>query len=104
MAALYGGAGVALAAAASHGGDHRLLGSASTICLAHAPVLVGLGLFGPSSRRLKASVLCLGGGTALFCTDLGMRHLFGHGLFPGAAPLGGLALIAGWAALAASAL
>jgi uncharacterized membrane protein YgdD (TMEM256/DUF423 family) len=100
VGAVCGGAGVALAAAASHGGDQRLLGNASTICLAHAPVLVALGLFGLRQRRLSAAAVLMGAGTLVFAADLVSRHLAAHGLFPGAAPAGGLALILGWGALA----
>lgn len=104
IGALCGGAGIALAAAASHGGDQRLLGNASTICLAHAPVLVALGLFGLRLRRLSAAALLIALGTVIFAADLTVRHLLGHGLFPWAAPVGGIAMIAGWGALAASPL
>lgn len=104
LAALAGAAGIGLAAAASHGGDARLLGNASTICLAHAPVLLALGLFGLRSRRLVVTAALLALGTALFAADLVMRHFTGHSLFAGAAPIGGGAMILGWLSLAVAVL
>ncbi len=91
-----GASGVVLAAAASHGEDTRLLGSASTMCLAHAPVLLGLFCAGDRIRTGAAASMVLSFGTILFAADLLSRH-FGYGsLFPMAAPAGGLAMIAGW--------
>jgi uncharacterized membrane protein YgdD (TMEM256/DUF423 family) len=51
---------------------------------------------------LAAALLALG--TLVFVADLGMREWQGHGLFAGAAPLGGLGMIAGWLTLASTAL
>lgn len=103
LAGFMGASGVALAAAASHGGDGRLLGSASTMCLAHAPVLLGLYLAGGKIRTATLSAIVLAIGTVLFAGDLVMRH-FGHaGLFPMAAPAGGMGMMAGWLLLAAGA-
>jgi len=100
---LAGAAGVALAAAASHGGDEHLLGAASTICLAHGPALLALGLYGVPGRMLKASAGLLALGALVFAGDLITRHFTGSGLFPGAAPLGGIGMIAGWLAAVFSA-
>jgi uncharacterized membrane protein YgdD (TMEM256/DUF423 family) len=96
LAGLLGCAGVALAAAASHGGDAHFLGSASTMCLAHAPAL--LALYAGYDRLRTASVagLLLGLGTAIFSADLVMRHFAGSSLFPLAAPIGGVGMMAGW--------
>ncbi|MBP2550516.1 uncharacterized membrane protein YgdD (TMEM256/DUF423 family) [Neorhizobium galegae] len=103
LSGFMGACGVVLAAAASHGGDAHLLGSASTMCLAHAPVLLGLYLANGQIRTATLSGLVLAFGTLLFATDLVMRH-FGHaGLFPMAAPAGGIGMIAGWLLLAAGA-
>ncbi|MFD1746229.1 DUF423 domain-containing protein [Rhizobium helianthi] len=100
LSGILGASGVGLAAAASHGEDVRLLGSASTMCLAHAPVLLGLWLAGQRLRTANLAALVLGGGTLLFVGDLLSRH-FGHGsLFPMAAPTGGVAMMAGWLLLA----
>lgn len=98
-----GASGVMLAAAASHGADARLLGSASTMCLAHAPVLLALYLGDQRIRTANLAALVLAFGTLLFCGDLLSRH-FGHAsLFPMAAPAGGLAMIVGWLIIAAGA-
>jgi uncharacterized membrane protein YgdD (TMEM256/DUF423 family) len=98
-----GAAGVALAAAASHGGDTHLLGSASTMCLTHAPVLLGLWL---AHRLLATATLSgsiLGLGTIVFAGDLLARHFAGTRLFPFAAPAGGLMMMLGWLLIAAGA-
>ena len=104
LAGLLGGTGVALAAAASHLGDEHLLGAASTLCLAHAPALLALGLSGVGSRTLRAAAGLLGIGTLLFAGDLITRHVTGGGLFPGAAPLGGAGMMAGWLAVIVAAI
>lgn len=103
LAGFLGASGVVLAAAASHGGDTRLLGNASTMCLAHAPVLLALFLGHRTIRTATLSAVVLGTGTVLFAADLIVRHLGAAGLFPMAAPSGGLLMILGWLILAASA-
>jgi uncharacterized membrane protein YgdD (TMEM256/DUF423 family) len=40
----------------------------------------------------------------IFAGDLGMREWLGHGMFPGAAPLGGVGMIGGWLAIVGAAL
>lgn len=103
-AGLIGAAGVGLAAAASHAGGEALLRPASTICLAHAPALVALSL---AAGRLRLSSLAAVGmvlGCLLFAGDLVARQLLGTGLFPMAAPTGGMTLIASWLLLAIGAL
>lgn len=96
LSGFLGASGVVLAAAASHGGDGRLLGSASTMCLAHAPVLLGLWLAGGRFKTASLAAIVLALGTILFAADLLARH-FGHGaLFPMAAPIGGMGMIIGW--------
>jgi uncharacterized membrane protein YgdD (TMEM256/DUF423 family) len=103
LSGFLGASGVALAAAASHGADARLLGSASTMCLAHAPVLLALYLGGVKIRTGLASGIVLGAGTLIFAGDLVLRHFGASSLFPMAAPTGGLAMIAGWLLLGAGA-
>jgi len=95
-AGLIGAAGVAAAAAAAHGSDARLLGPASVICLANAPALLVLGVTGSRLRlgRICAALLLLG--TVLFAGDLALRSLVGRGLFPMAAPTGGMAMFVAW--------
>lgn len=102
-AGLIGAIGVAAAAASSHGGDGRDLSAIAAIGLAHGPALLALGLAG-KGRVLSFAAALLLCGTALFVCDLGVREWLGHGLFAGAAPLGGLAMIGGWLAIAAAAV
>ena len=97
LAGLIGASGVAAAAGASHG-ESRNLSAMAMIFLAHAPVLVALALHGRGRAILvAASVLAVG--TLVFGGDLALRQWLGHGLFPGAAPLGGGAMILGWLGL-----
>lgn len=98
-AGLVGAAGVIAAAGASHSGESRNLAAIATICLAHGPALLALGLLG-QSRLMMAAGLVLALGTAVFAGDLGMREWRGHALFAGAAPLGGGAMIVGWLGIA----
>jgi len=103
VSGLMGAAGVALAAAASHGGDTLFLGSASTMCLAHAPVLLGLYLGQKHVRTATLAGLILGLGTIVFAGDLVARHYLGNRLFPFAAPFGGTMMMLGWLVIAAGA-
>jgi len=96
VSGLMGACGVALAAAASHGGDTLFLGSASTMCLAHAPVLLALFLGYRQFRTATLAGLVLGLGTILFAGDLVSRHYLGSRLFPMAAPAGGTLMMLGW--------
>lgn len=99
VAGLLGAIGVATAAMASHGEDVRNLAAISAMALAHAPVLLVLGLAG-RSRALSIAGLVLATGCAIFVGDLAMRHWMGTSLFPGAAPIGGGGMILGWLAVA----
>jgi uncharacterized membrane protein YgdD (TMEM256/DUF423 family) len=103
VSGLSGLAGVALAAAASHGGDTHLLGSASTMCLAHAPVLLALYIGHRSFRTATLAGLVLALGTIIFAGDLVSRHYLGERLFPFAAPTGGSLMMLGWLLVAAGA-
>jgi len=98
-AGLAGGCGVMAAAAASHGGESRNLAAIAAICLAHGPALLALGLAG-RGRLARLAGLVMAGGTAIFAADLGVREWLGHGLFAGAAPLGGAGMILAWVAIA----
>lgn len=104
VAGILGAAGVALAAAASHGGDTHFLGSASTMCLAHAPALLALYAGYGRIRTAPLAAVLLGLGTLVFAGDLVSRHFGGSSLFPLAAPTGGFAMIAGWVVVALGAL
>lgn len=103
LSGVLGASGVTLAAAATHTGATVLLGNASAMCLAHAPVLLGLYLGWDRIKTALPTALLLGLGTALFAGDLVSKHFTGESLFPMAAPAGGLGMIFGWLALAASA-
>lgn len=96
LTGIIGASGVGLAAAASHGSDARLLGSASAMCLAHAPVLMGLYLLSERQRLATVAAGLLAAGTIVFSTDLLLRHFEATSLFPMAAPAGGMAMILGW--------
>lgn len=94
LAAVLGASGVAAAAASSHGGQ-SLLAPYALIALTHAPALLALALL-TTTLAFRIAALTLAVGATLFCADLGARHLFGGALFPFAAPLGGVSMIAGW--------
>lgn len=98
VVAMAGLAGAA-AAAASHAGESRNLAAIAAIGLAHGPALLALGLAAPPGRMLRAATILLALGTLVFAGDLGAREWMGQGMFPGAAPLGGGAMIAGWCAI-----
>ncbi|ADV13606.1 DUF423 domain-containing protein [Mesorhizobium ciceri] len=97
-----GAAGVALSAAAAHLGG-AFVGTAASFLLMHAPVFLAAGLLG-ANRILRIGSLILLVGLLLFCGDLLARDFLGSRLFPLSAPIGGTLLIAGWLAIAASAL
>ncbi|MER9106937.1 MULTISPECIES: DUF423 domain-containing protein [unclassified Mesorhizobium] len=99
---LCGAAGVALSAAAAHLGG-AFVGTAASFLLMHAPVFLVAGLLG-ANRTLRIGSLILLVGLLLFCGDLLARDFIGSRLFPLSAPIGGTLLIAGWLAIAASAL
>ena len=94
-AGLAGAVGVMAAAGASHAGESRNLSAIAMICLAHGPALLALGLLG-RGRVLGLASALLAFGTILFAADLAVREWLGHGVFVGAAPLGGAGMICGW--------
>lgn len=102
LAGLLGAAGVGTAAMASHGENAGNLAAISAMALAHAPVLLMLGLVG-RGRVLAIVGHILAAGCAIFITDLALRHWVGAPLFPGAAPIGGAGMILGWLGLVLSA-
>ncbi|WP_245273169.1 DUF423 domain-containing protein [Mesorhizobium sp. L2C084A000] len=93
---------MALSAAAAHLGG-AFVGTAASFLLMHAPVFLAAGLLG-ANRMLRIGSLILLVGLLLFCGDLLARDFIGSRLFPLSAPIGGTLLIAGWLAIAASAL
>lgn len=99
---LVGAAGVALSAAAAHRGG-AFAGTAASFLLMHAPVFLAIGLIG-GNRCLRTASLVLLVGLLVFSGDLLARDFLGSRLFPMSAPIGGTLLIAGWLAIAVSAL
>lgn len=104
VAGLLGATGVGLAAAAAHLDQTRLLASAAAICLAHAPALLALSLAAPRGRLGVIGGVMIALGAILFAGDVALLAFVGHGLFPRAAPTGGMLLMAGWLVLSLSAL
>jgi uncharacterized membrane protein YgdD (TMEM256/DUF423 family) len=96
-AGILGATGVVAAAGASHAGDERILGALALIALTQAPALLALGLLAPKQLMLRIATTLIGLGALLFCADLAARHLTGDALFPMSAPIGGSAMILGWA-------
>ncbi len=107
FAGLAGACGVALAAAAAHGGSPNLAPAAQML-LVHAPALLALAALAAQGRiartALVASGCAIAVGVLLFSGTLVMGALFGIRPFPMAAPAGGMILIGGWLVLVLSAL
>jgi uncharacterized membrane protein YgdD (TMEM256/DUF423 family) len=108
LAGLLGAMGVGVAAAARHLGGGQLLETAATFLMIHsAAVLAIVALAQRASRRSTAVYVIAGllliAGMVLFCGDFALRALAGCALFPMAAPIGGILLIAGWLAAATAA-
>jgi len=103
-AGLAGAAGIAAAAASSHGGESRNLSAIAMVCLAHGPALLALGLYGVSARLLQAAALLLGLGTLVFSADLMVREMTGAGVLALAAPVGGMLMMLGWLAVIVAAI
>lgn len=98
-AALFGAAGVALSAAASHGGSANVA-TAANFLLFHAPALIALSLVVTGGRILHIGAAVLLVAVLLFSGDLLARDYLGQRLFPFAAPIGGTGMILGWLMLA----
>ena len=107
IAALFGCAGIMLAAAGAHAKPGTGLDSAGYMLLFHAPAVIAAcaaiaaGLISRPVGIAAAVVLLIG--VALFSGDLALRAYAGHRLFPMAAPTGGIVMMAGWALLALAA-
>jgi uncharacterized membrane protein YgdD (TMEM256/DUF423 family) len=108
LAGLMGASGVALAAMAAHLPDASRLGSASSMLLFHAVAAIAAMLLCDRAlvHPIPGVVAAFGliAGTLLFAGDLTLRQFFGHGLFPLAAPTGGIVTITSWLTLAVAAL
>jgi uncharacterized membrane protein YgdD (TMEM256/DUF423 family) len=108
LAGVMGAAGIMLTAAGAHSKPGVGLDSAGYLLLIHAlGVLAGVALArqGLIVRTLGSVTLwgfVIGGG--LFAADVAARAYLGSRLFPFAAPLGGLIMIASWLVLVAAAV
>jgi uncharacterized membrane protein YgdD (TMEM256/DUF423 family) len=93
------------AKAASHPEAARLLQTAVLYMLVHGLGLVAVGIVarGGTSGWLVAAAVAFLVGIACFCGSLWVLALWSRSLGP-VAPLGGLAFIAGWIALAVHAI
>lgn len=103
-AGILGAIGIVAAAGASHAGDEHVLGPLSLIALTQAPALLAFALISVPQLlpRIAASLIAVG--ALLFCADLAARHFTGSALFPMSAPIGGSAMILGWALLVPAAV
>jgi uncharacterized membrane protein YgdD (TMEM256/DUF423 family) len=108
LAGLMGASGIILAAAGAHGAPSAGLDSAAYMLLFHAAAVLGgsaLVQHGLLWRPLMIIVLAAWVlGAVLFSSDIALRVLAGHRLFPMAAPAGGIILIGAWIVLAAAAI
>lgn len=97
---MLGACGIGLASLASHGGGGPALMTAGLLLVVHACALVALAALGrvwPEREFAWTwSAALLASGATLFALDLTLRAFAEVRLFPGAAPTGGLAMIAGW--------
>jgi len=102
-AGLAGAAGVALAAAGAHGAGLSDLTPPAQFLLMHAAAalaIVAIAMRATHPAGFLVSALILLVGVSLFSGDIAMRTLWGHRLFPMAAPTGGMTMILGWLVLA----
>lgn len=108
VAALQGGAGVILSAAAAHIESSVNLATASQYLIVHAAAALALAAIAAANsvraRWLAGGVIALQAGVTLFAGDLALRAFTGEKLFPYAAPIGGSLIIASWFAVAAWAI
>ena len=107
VAGLLGAAGVALAAASAHIPNGQGAQSAAYLLIMHATAAVAVlaGGFQFQNRSLfRVSTALMLVGATLFAGDIALRAFYGGRLFPNAAPLGGMAMIAGWLVLAVAAI
>jgi uncharacterized membrane protein YgdD (TMEM256/DUF423 family) len=104
LAALMGGAGVALAAAAVHMSGGELAQRGALFLIVHAVAALGIAAHVriAASRALLAAGFVMEAGASLFAADLAYHAFAGVRLFPFAAPIGGSAMILSWLALAAA--
>lgn len=107
IAALFGAAGTALWASATHAAGGGSAAIAAQMLLIHAGAIIALAAArhaGLLHGRLAAALTSiLAFGVALFSADLALRGLAGQRLFPMASPLGGVLMIVAWLGVAVSA-
>jgi uncharacterized membrane protein YgdD (TMEM256/DUF423 family) len=107
LAGLMGAAGVALWAVAAHRGGTNAV-TAAQMLLIHAAAVIAVtacrkqALIHDRVASLAAAVIILG--ACLFSGDIAVRAFGGAGLFPMAAPTGGMLMIGGWVLAALAAL
>jgi uncharacterized membrane protein YgdD (TMEM256/DUF423 family) len=107
IAGLMGAAGITLSAAGAHAYPGAGLDTAGQILLFHAAAVMGVvaaidrGLLSRTIGLLAAAGLVLG--SLLFAGDVSLPIYAGVGLFPKAAPTGGVILIVSWIAAAVAA-
>ncbi|MCO5132324.1 MAG: DUF423 domain-containing protein [Xanthobacteraceae bacterium] len=103
-----GAAGVALAAAGAHLPDAARLSTAALMLLLHAvAVLAGAALAARGVTQPMLGLIATAGfvlGASLFAGDLTLRFFAERGLFPRAAPTGGILLMLSWLLLAVAAM
>jgi uncharacterized membrane protein YgdD (TMEM256/DUF423 family) len=103
-----GATGVALAAAGAHLPDAGRLATAALMLLLHAAAVLGAaalaerGLVQPTAGLIATAGFVLG--ASLFAGDLALRFFAERGLFPRAAPTGGLLMIMSWLLFAVAAI
>ena len=107
-ASVMGAAGVALAAAGAHLTEAGRLSTAALMLLLHAAAILGAaalaerGVMQPMLGLIACAGFVLGAG--LFAGDLAARFFAERGLFPRAAPTGGILLMLSWLLLAIAAM
>jgi uncharacterized membrane protein YgdD (TMEM256/DUF423 family) len=104
LAALMGGAGVALAAAAVHVSGGELAQRGALFLILHAVAALGVAAHAriKPARGLLAAGFVMEAGASLFAAELACHAFASVRLFPFAAPIGGTAMILSWLALAAA--
>ena len=109
VGAALGGLGVAIGAAGTHALEGRIdsdaldtLQTAVRFQMYHAIALVGIGAAAKvwRSRAVTIAGTLMSAGTVVFCGSLYLLALLDIGVFGAVAPIGGLSLMTGWAALA----
>lgn len=103
-AGLLGACGIGAGAAAAHISGGGPLDTAANYLLIHAAAIAAISLNRASGRTFLGSATVLAAGITLFSGDLALRALLGMKIFPMAAPLGGMILIAGWLTLSFASL